>query len=52
MGLMVDTNVFIRFEKSGKPIDFSSRHLGRAQRTLQSTGMSQQKELEGNHGGA
>jgi hypothetical protein len=23
MGLMVDTNVFIRFEKSGKPIDFS-----------------------------
>jgi len=24
MGLMVDTNVFIRFEKSGKPIDFSS----------------------------
>ena len=24
MGLMVDTNIFIRFEKSGKPIDFSS----------------------------
>jgi predicted nucleic acid-binding protein len=24
MGLMVDTNVFIRFERSGKPIDFSS----------------------------
>ena len=24
MGLMVDTNVFIGFEKSGKPIDFSS----------------------------
>jgi predicted nucleic acid-binding protein len=24
MGLIVDTNVFIRFEKSGKPIDFSS----------------------------
>lgn len=24
MGLMVDTNVFIRFEKSGKPIDFSA----------------------------
>ena len=24
MGLMVDTNVFIRFEKSGEPIDFSS----------------------------
>lgn len=24
MGLMVDTNVFIRFEKIGKPIDFSS----------------------------
>lgn len=24
MGLMVDTNVFISFEKSGKPIDFSS----------------------------
>jgi tRNA(fMet)-specific endonuclease VapC len=24
MGLMVDTNVFIRFEKSGKPIDFTS----------------------------
>ena len=24
MGLMVDTNVFIKFEKSGKPIDFSS----------------------------
>jgi hypothetical protein len=24
MGLMVDTNVFIRFEKSGKSIDFSS----------------------------
>ena len=24
MGLMVDTNVIIRFEKSGKPIDFSS----------------------------
>ena len=24
MGLMVDTNVFIRFEKNGKPIDFSS----------------------------
>jgi tRNA(fMet)-specific endonuclease VapC len=24
MGLMVDTNVFIRFEKSGDPIDFSS----------------------------
>lgn len=24
MGLMVDSNVFIRFEKSGKPIDFSS----------------------------
>lgn len=24
MGLMVDTNVFIDFEKSGKPIDFSS----------------------------
>ena len=24
MGLMVDTSVFIRFEKSGKPIDFSS----------------------------
>jgi len=24
MGLMVDTNVFIRFEKSGQPIDFSS----------------------------
>ena len=24
MGLMVDTNVFIRFEKSGNPIDFSS----------------------------
>jgi len=24
MGLMVDTNVFINFEKSGKPIDFSS----------------------------
>jgi tRNA(fMet)-specific endonuclease VapC len=23
MGLMVDTNVFIRFEKSGKPIDLS-----------------------------
>jgi predicted nucleic acid-binding protein len=23
MGLMVDTNVFIRFEKSGNPIDFS-----------------------------
>jgi len=23
MGLMVDTNVFIRFEKSGKPVDFS-----------------------------
>jgi predicted nucleic acid-binding protein len=24
MGLMVDANVFIRFEKSGQPIDFSS----------------------------
>lgn len=24
MGLMVDTNVFICFEKSGKPIDFSA----------------------------
>ena len=24
MGLMVDTNVFIKFEKSGRPIDFSS----------------------------
>jgi predicted nucleic acid-binding protein len=24
MGLMVDTNVFIRFEKSGQPIDLSS----------------------------
>jgi tRNA(fMet)-specific endonuclease VapC len=24
MGLMVDTNVFINFEKSGNPIDFSS----------------------------
>ena len=24
MGLMVDTNVFNRFEKSSKPIDFSS----------------------------
>jgi predicted nucleic acid-binding protein len=24
MGLMVDTNVFIRFEKSGKPIDLSA----------------------------
>ena len=24
MGLMVNTNVFIRFEKSGKPIDFSA----------------------------
>jgi tRNA(fMet)-specific endonuclease VapC len=24
MGLMVDTNVFIRFEKNGKPIDFSA----------------------------
>jgi tRNA(fMet)-specific endonuclease VapC len=24
MGLMVDTNVFIHFEKSGKPLDFSS----------------------------
>ncbi len=24
MGLIVDTNVFIRFEKSGKAIDFSS----------------------------
>ncbi len=24
MGLMVDTNVFIRFEKTGNPIDFSS----------------------------
>jgi len=24
MGLMVDTNVFIRFEKSGNPIDFST----------------------------
>ena len=24
MGLMVDTNVFIRFEKSGDPLDFSS----------------------------
>lgn len=24
MRLMVDTNVFIKFEKSGKPIDFSS----------------------------
>ena len=24
MGLMVDTNVFIQFEKSGNPIDFSS----------------------------
>lgn len=24
MGLMVDTNVFINFEKSGKPLDFSS----------------------------
>jgi predicted nucleic acid-binding protein len=24
MGLMIDTNVFIRFEKSGKTIDFSS----------------------------
>lgn len=24
MGLMVDTNVFISFEKSGNPIDFSS----------------------------
>ena len=24
MGLMVDTNVFISFEKSAKPIDFSS----------------------------
>ena len=24
MGLMVDTNVFIRFEKSNKPIDFSA----------------------------
>ena len=23
MGLMVDTNVFIRFEKSGKPVDLS-----------------------------
>jgi hypothetical protein len=38
MGLMVDTNVFIRFEKSGKTIDLSHwesserlqprRHLG------------------------
>jgi predicted nucleic acid-binding protein len=24
MGLMVDTNVFIRFEKSGKPLEFSA----------------------------
>ncbi len=24
MGLMVDTNIFIHFEKSGKPIDLSS----------------------------
>ncbi len=24
MGLMVDTNVFIKFERSGKPFDFSS----------------------------
>jgi tRNA(fMet)-specific endonuclease VapC len=24
MGMMVDTNVFIRFERSGKPIDLSS----------------------------
>lgn len=24
MGLMVDTNVFIRFEKSGQPVDLSS----------------------------
>jgi tRNA(fMet)-specific endonuclease VapC len=24
MGMMIDTNVFIHFEKSGKPIDFSS----------------------------
>ena len=24
MGMMVDTNVFVSFEKSGKPIDFSS----------------------------
>lgn len=24
MGLMVDTNVFIRFEKSGQPIDLSA----------------------------
>ena len=24
MGLMIDTNVFISFKKSGKPIDFSS----------------------------
>ena len=23
MGLMVDTNIFIRFEKSGEPIEFS-----------------------------
>ena len=23
MGLMVDTNIFIKFEKTGKPIDFS-----------------------------
>ena len=24
MGMMVDTNVFVSFEKSGKPIDFSA----------------------------
>jgi predicted nucleic acid-binding protein len=27
MGLMVDTNLFIRFEKSGKPIECSSWEL-------------------------
>lgn len=27
MGLMVDTNVFISFEKSGKPVDFSSKRI-------------------------
>ena len=29
MGLMVDTNVFISFEKSGKPTDFSSWEIRR-----------------------
>jgi tRNA(fMet)-specific endonuclease VapC len=28
MGLMVDTNVFVKFEKSGSPIDFSSWDSG------------------------